>query len=387
MNYQMSSLHDPKNVLGLTDLLLTDKDEMDIDPKSIEESIMMGNISNPMQSQNQNYANLFNTEMERLMQELQTKNITQMSNDLTNELDNALGIGQKHVSFNDGMSSGMNGMGGMNNFNMNSGMSSGMSSGMNGGMNSNSRSTRQSVMKPQNMNQGMNDMVFDIAGGSGDDDLGISIDADSDDDIQDIQLNNMTKEERKQKQINRILGTIKKKDETDIFMEQQEEEDEMTRMLEQIDQLRVGLETDGVDLANVPSVSLQSSKQDIKSTLKMLRLKNNRLRYGDIFNEGILAVAYMLESTFDGKKEYFGRKPDLVGWPETVKVKLKRMKYDTSEFVSDIMKDYQISSGWRILLELVPSLFLYSRDRRVKADDNLINEDQFKAAMSNLNGM
>lgn len=379
----MSSLHEPKNILGLTDLLLTDKDEMDIDPKSIEESIMMGNMSNPMQSQNQNYANLFNTEMDRLMQELQTKDITQMSNDLSNELDNALGIGQKRVSFNDG------GMGGMNNFNMNGlgGMNgmNGMSS-LNGGMNQN-RSGRSSVMKPQTSNHGMNDMVFDIAGSSADDDLGISMDVDSDDGIQDIQLNNMTREERKQKQINKILGTIKKKDETDIFMEQQEEEDEMTRMLEQIDQLRVGLETDGVDLANVPSVNLQSSKQDIKSTLKMLRLKNNRLRYGDIFNEGILAVAYMLESTFDGKKEYFGRKPDLVGWPETVKVKLKRMKYDTSEFVSDIMKDYQISSGWRILLELVPSLFLYSRDRRVKADDNLINEDQFKAAMSNLNGM
>jgi hypothetical protein len=93
-----------------------------------------------------------------------------------------------------------------------------------------------------------------------------------------------------------------------------------------------------------------------------------------------------MESVFDGQREVFGSKIDLTGYSDTVKVKLRRMRYDTSTFVSNMMKGYNIGSGWRIVLELIPSLFLYSRDRKLTAKDSLMTDESYKKAMQNLTG-
>ena len=93
-----------------------------------------------------------------------------------------------------------------------------------------------------------------------------------------------------------------------------------------------------------------------------------------------------MESVFDGEREVFGSKIDLTGYSDTVKVKLRRMRYDTSTFVSNMMKGYNIGSGWRIVLELIPSLFLYSRDRKLTAKDSLMTDASYKKAMQTLTG-
>jgi len=196
----------------------------------------------------------------------------------------------------------------------------------------------------------------------------------------------ITDEERKQYHINKVISNIDKEynDDNDNFISQEEEEDEIVRILEQIDLLRTNLKADGVDIDRVPEVDQNSSKKEIKAVLKILQIKNDRLRYCDMFEEGVLACSYGLESIFDGKKDWFGTKIDLTGWSESVKVKLRRMRYDTSSFVSDVMKGYQIGHGWKIILELLPSLFLYSRDRRLRSNDNLISDASYKDAIHNL---
>jgi len=200
----------------------------------------------------------------------------------------------------------------------------------------------------------------------------------------DIQLYNMTNEERKQSHINKVLNGIENVDSDNKFIQEEEEEDEMARLMEQSDLLRTNLEAEGVNLDRIPDIKTNSSYKEARSILKILQIKNDRLRYCDMFEEGILAAAYGLESVFDGKKEWFGTKIDLVGWPETVKVKLRRMRYDTSTFVSDVMKGYSIGSGWRIIMELLPSLFLYSRDRRLRTNDNLISDNSYRNAIRDL---
>ena len=77
-----------------------------------------------------------------------------------------------------------------------------------------------------------------------------------------------------------------------------------------------------------------------------------------------LAFSHVIEWLFDGEKTYMGRRPDLKGWSTNVNIKLRRMRYDTSTFVSSIMRGYDMGHGTRILLELVPSLFLYSKMRK-----------------------
>ena len=90
---------------------------------------------------------------------------------------------------------------------------------------------------------------------------------------------------------------------------------------------------------------------------------------------------------FDGKKDWLGRKPDLTGWSDTVKVKLRRMRYETSTFVQEVMQEYNMSAGTRLALELLPSMFLYSRSRRLTRNDNLVSDSDYKDAISNMNSM
>lgn len=200
----------------------------------------------------------------------------------------------------------------------------------------------------------------------------------------DEQLTRMTNEERKQDHVNKVLGSMEKSNDDAEFVQQEDEEDEMARIMEQIDLLRSNLESEGVDLSRIPDVNTGTSKKEAKAVLRILQIKNDRLRYCDFFEEGILAVAYGLEGVFNGQREVLGSRIDLTGYSDTVKVKLRRMRYDTSNFVSGIMQGYNIGSGWRIALELIPSLFLYSRDRKLTAKDNLISDESYKKAMQDL---
>lgn len=207
----------------------------------------------------------------------------------------------------------------------------------------------------------------------------------------DKQIKKMTQEETRQKHINRVLSTVDDKD-AEFDIDKERDEDEKTSLLERIDMLRDTLYDDGIDTSTVPQVDRNSSLAEIRDVHKILRLKNDRSRCCGLANELILAGAYGLESLFDGKREWFGHSPDLTGWSDTVKVKLRRMRYETSTLVQDIMQDYQMGPGWRLLIELIPSIFLYSRNRRLTQNDTLMNSDKFKLeqqtqrAISQMNG-
>lgn len=134
-------------------------------------------------------------------------------------------------------------------------------------------------------------------------------------------------------------------------------------LLEKIDNLREELEDDGVNLDKVPRVDFSSSLADIEYVAKLLMLKANRNRYSNMGEEFILAFSSVLETLFNGKREFFGRRPDLTNVSDIVKVKLRRVKGETSQIVSSVVEKYEISPLATVLIELVPSIFLHSRRR------------------------
>lgn len=208
------------------------------------------------------------------------------------------------------------------------------------------------------------------------------------DDIYDKVSNNprsyfgkVTEEQKKQKILNHVLGEI---EDPRFSVEKEKEEDDKAIILEQIDMLSTNLTDEGVDVSRIPKVDASSSLEEIRSIHKILRLKNDRNRYCSFAEECILAGSHSLEWLFDGEKSYMGRKPDLRGWSATVNIKLRRMRYDTSTFVSDVMQDYDLGHGTRIMLELIPSLFLYSKMKKSQYADNLITSDQMNDAMDRI---
>lgn len=201
---------------------------------------------------------------------------------------------------------------------------------------------------------------------------------------EDSQLRSMTNEEAKQFRINQVLHDIDDR-ELEFSIEKEKEEDDKASLLEQIDMLRITLEDDGIDVSGVPQINKQSTMKDVQNVYKILRLKNDRNRYCSFAEELILAGAYGLEYAFDGKKDWMGRKPDLTGWSDSVRCKLRRMRFETSTFVQEVMQEYNLSAGMRLALELLPSMFLYSRNRRLTQNDNLVSDNDYKEAISKLN--
>jgi hypothetical protein len=202
----------------------------------------------------------------------------------------------------------------------------------------------------------------------------------------DNQLRNMTQEEQKQNKIHQVLHDIDE-NEMEFNIEKEKEEDDKASLLEQIDMLKITLEDDGIDVSGVPTINKQSTMKEVQDIYKILRLKNDRNRYCSFAEELILAGSHGIEYMFDGKKDWLGRKPDLTGWSDTVKVKLRRMRYETSTFVQEVMQEYNMSAGTRLALELLPSMFLYSRSRRLTRNDNLVSDSDYKDAISNMNSM
>lgn len=172
-------------------------------------------------------------------------------------------------------------------------------------------------------------------------------------------INELTKEQERREYINSVMGS---ESSNSLSFEKERKEDLKCAMLADIDSLMSTLSNEDVDLSRIPKVDGSSSYKEVEDVLKILRHKNDHARCCSFAEELLLFGAYALESLFDGKKTWFGKyQPDLTGWHNTVNVKLRRMRHDTGQLVNNVMQDYQIGPGMRVLLELIPSLILYSR--------------------------
>jgi hypothetical protein len=212
--------------------------------------------------------------------------------------------------------------------------------------------------------------------------------------IKDTYLKNITIEQQKQDYVNEVLGDINTNDNEELGfdIDKEKDEDDKNALLEQIDTLRGTLDDDGINLSNIPLVSSDNSIIEIKNIYKVLKLKNDRNRYCTFAEELILAGSYGFEYIFNGKNEYFGRKIDLRGWSNTVRIKLRRSRYQTSTLIKDMLHDYNIGPGIHLLMELIPSMFLYSNQKNQANHDNISNDlrnndDQYNDAISQLNSL
>lgn len=160
-------------------------------------------------------------------------------------------------------------------------------------------------------------------------------------------------------------------------LDQENREDMKLRLLEKIDNLKEELEDDGINLDKIPTVDFSSKLEEIENTAKLLMLKATRNRYSNMGEEFILALSNGLEILCNGKREFFGVKPDLTNCTDIVKVKLRRVKNETSQIVADVVEKYEIPPLFTVLIELVPALFLHSqrRSRQKKIGMGLYNSN------------
>jgi hypothetical protein len=196
-----------------------------------------------------------------------------------------------------------------------------------------------------------------------------------------------TREEQLQNNLSKVFESVPK---MNIDMEQEIEDDHKTRLLDEIESLKDDLDELGVAIDRIPHVSHDSPLRQIDEVHKRLMFKYNKLKYNSIAEEGLVAGASILEMIFNGKHEYFGCKPDITGYSDVVKSKLKRIRFETSTAVNRFVTNNNIGGASMIMMELLPSLITQSQRRRLQVHDSInanISKESIRSHISDLNNM
>lgn len=177
-------------------------------------------------------------------------------------------------------------------------------------------------------------------------------------------LVNMSNEQHRQRILQNALNSINTHSMSDgdkFSLDAEKENDTKNLLLEQINMLRTNLADDDIKISDVRVVSTENTLEEVERVFEQLRYRNDHARYCGFAKELAEVGAYGLEWAFDGKKNYFGIRPNLTGWGATLNIKMRRLRYETSRLVSDGMAAYNLGNFSRLCLELVPSMVIHSK--------------------------
>lgn len=200
--------------------------------------------------------------------------------------------------------------------------------------------------------------------------------------VADKKLEDVTQEQKKNQHINRIFGSDTKL--SDSYAADMEITTK-SHLLDDIDRLYKSLRIDNQDVSGIQPVNFTSSIEEIKGVHGILTRKNKRSRLVNSSREVLTMLAFGLETLFDGKREFFGYKPDLTGWSDTVRVKARRLEYELSSLAESMFDGSNVSNGAIIAFELLPSAVIYSRDRNRTKENDTAHDAEYQDAMGRLN--
>lgn len=190
-----------------------------------------------------------------------------------------------------------------------------------------------------------------------------------------------TQEERTKQTLRSLIGTGPTTPDRMVLDPLIEDEDKAI-LVDDISSLKQMLKDSGIDVSSIDEPRMDMSKDTLLRIRHRLQIKNDRSRASTIADELILLGAKGLEWLMDGKKEYFGYKLDATGFSNTLRTKLRRMKYETSVFIGEVMRDYSMSPKMRMAIEIVPSFILYVASRKKDAKPSASEQDWENATMA-----
>lgn len=200
----------------------------------------------------------------------------------------------------------------------------------------------------------------------------------------------LTEEDERHRQVEEVVNSMSKSGNNYMSLEKARRDDEKITLLDDIDLLWKSIEQDDARLLHgMEKPTLQDDYETIFNIHKRLQMKNDRNKFSGIADEGILMLAQFAGTVFDGKKVYFGKySPDLVGWEEEVRVKNRRYKHDTSTIVGNFFRKYNLGSGLRILLELIPNAIIFSnRKKNNRGKSGIASDMDISSAFNNIRNL
>lgn len=206
-------------------------------------------------------------------------------------------------------------------------------------------------------------------------------------DKHDHHLEYMTNEQQNQNIINNALQDEFDSNNINFDIDQESRDEKKLMLLEKIDDLRSELMDEGINIDKIPNVDYSSELDTIEYVYRVCMIKYNRHRFSGFAEEFILAGAGVLETVFNGRNEFLGLKPDLTDYSDTVRVKLRRLRHETSTIMGGVMDQYDIGPITRIMIELIPSMFLHAKLNKSQYKNNLYQDINMNQAISDLRSL
>jgi hypothetical protein len=197
----------------------------------------------------------------------------------------------------------------------------------------------------------------------------------------------MTNEQHNQNIVNNALGDDYDENDIDFDIDQESKDEKKLMLLEKIDDIRGELTDEGINIDKVPSVDHSSDLESIEYVHRVFMIKYNRHRFSGFAEEFILAGAGVMETVFNGQNDFLGLKPDLTDYSDTVRVKLRRLRHETSTIMGGVMDQYDIGPITRIMIELIPSMFLHAKLNKSQYKNNLYQDINMGSAISDIRSM
>jgi len=200
-------------------------------------------------------------------------------------------------------------------------------------------------------------------------------------------LTKMTNEQHNQNIINNALGGDYDENDINFDIDQESKDEKKLMLLEKIEDLKEELVGEGINTEKVPSVDYESDLETIEYVHRVYMIKYNRHRFGGFAEEFILTGAGIIENIFNGQNEFLGLKPDLTDYSSTVRVKLRRLRHETSTIMGGVMEQYDIGPFTRIMIELIPSMFLHAKLNKSQYKNNIYQDVNMNSAISELRSL
>jgi hypothetical protein len=200
--------------------------------------------------------------------------------------------------------------------------------------------------------------------------------------FEDKDLETRTVEQQRRSHIDTVIGSSNQGG-IPLF-EAEKREDKKCEMLADIDSHMSLLSGMGVDTTRWATVDKDTDYASVESMHKFLSYKYDKARYSSFAEELIMLGAYTLEDLFDGKRMWFGKCPNMKGYHNQARIKLRRVRNDTAQIVSATMQSIDgVGPLIRLLIEFIPNMFIYSHVRSEQYEEpDAITEDDVAMARS-----
>lgn len=142
------------------------------------------------------------------------------------------------------------------------------------------------------------------------------------------------------------------------------------------------------DVSQIPEIQRgRTTYDELKLINQMLNKKYMKLRCETLGSDLILSASHLLEKNFDGTKKIGPLKLNLTNFTNNMRPRVRRLKYEISETVAEMLEALGVGRKSQLLLELGTAVLIHSGDQEQHDDVDNIGKSNMRNVSRDLDDL